>query len=352
MRGPTVRVSTIALIVIVGSLLAALFALKDILVSAHIDRAIQHVSSDGASYFAQYEKVWDEVPLRERPLVLLTGTPIVLMKIAHGELLLVLIGNLLLMGVTLRAALNSLPSLGPRLAFLLGALIFPYFGFGFLSLNKEVYAMCSAIWFGSYWLSGKKRQLWISVLLGAAARYYMGFAILFLAIVFPRRRRPRHWLAAAALLVISIVAPLVKSRIPGYSSTNVLDGAGTTSLLFAAAVDYHLYGVIYPIKYLSLIPARIYSLAIGLGRPSDPMEAAVSALTLALLLPGLFVLIFRRSRAPTAVVFVLMALLSPIPIMWTDIAHWRYFSYVYFFLLFAAVFYFFRLTIPVAHQRR
>src|SRR5690606_703636 len=100
-----------------------------------------------------------DVTIRERPIILLTGMPIVLMKMTDGNLPLILAMNLLIMGITLKVALGSLPTLHTRLAFLTGTLLFPYFLFGFLSLNKEVYAMCSAIFFGGYWLRGKSAYL-------------------------------------------------------------------------------------------------------------------------------------------------------------------------------------------------
>src|SRR5690606_24227248 len=107
-------------------------------------------------------------------------------------------------------------------------------------------------------------------------------------------------------------------------------------LLFSRAVDSFGYALVYPLKYAVLLPSRIYSVMIGLGRPIDPLEALVALLTVALLVPALYILVFKRtSLEPKG--FALMALLGPIPLMWTEIAHWRYFSYVYFFLLFCVV---------------
>jgi hypothetical protein len=79
---------------------------------------------------------------------------------------------------------------------------------------------------------------------------------------------------------------------------------------------------------------------IGLGRPADLMEAGVSLLTIGLLPVAAYIIVFKRSASASAKTLALMAFMAPIPIMWTEIGHWRYFSYVYFFLLFAAVLYF------------
>jgi hypothetical protein len=335
----SIRLSTIALLLVFSCFGFLLFAIADHLPTAHRDWTIQYFSSDAAVYFEQYEAYWKNVSFLDNPLVLLTGTPIVLMKLANGNLSWILAANLLIMLITLRVAFDCLEVRGPRLLFLIGTLVFPYFLFGFLSLNKEIYAMCAAIFFGSYWIQKNRAHLLISLLLAFSARYFMFVAFIFLLLVFPSRSKPRYWIAVGTLLFVSMVAPLVKTRIPGYSSEGVLQGAGFTSILFSKAVDSYAYALVYPLKYLSLVPARIYSVAIGLGRPADPMEAVVSLLTILLFAAAIYILTCKRTLSAAPRTFAWMAIVSPIPIMWTDVAHWRYFSYIYFFLLFSVTLY-------------
>jgi hypothetical protein len=333
----SIRISTLVLIGVFGVLATVLAALQDVLPTAHQNWSIQYFSSDAAVYFEQYWNVWAGGDLLAQPIVLLNGTPIALMVLLDGNLMAILAGNLALMLVTLKVGMASLESLQYRLWFLAGALIFPYFAFGFLSLNKEIYAMCSAIFFASYWLKGRTRYLVAALLLALAARYYMFVAMAFLAVIFPRERPPRYWLALLALFVISALAPFLKAQIPGYSSQNLLEGAGLSSVFFSTIIDLHGYFLVYPIRYLALVPTRLYSLAIGLGRTADPMEAMVSLLTVILLASSVYVLLCRRLASSKPVRLFMMAVISPIPIMWTEIGHWRYFSFVYFFLLFAVL---------------
>lgn len=329
------RVSSLVLFGVFALLALTLVALHDVLRAAHENLTIQYFASDAATYYLSYYDLWADEALFARPILLLNGTPIVLMMLSNGNLLLILAANLALMLMSLKVGIDCLATLTSRLWFLAGALAFPYFAFGFLSLNKEVYAMCSAIFFASYWLRGRKTHLVAALLLAFAARYYMLLAIVFLAAVFPRNRRPRYWLAIATLFIISAIAPIAKTRIPGYSSQGLLEGAGVSSILFSRIIDWYGYAVVYPIKYLALVPTRLYSVVIGLGRQADPMEAMVSALTLILIAACIYVIACRRQTTRTPLTFAMMALISPIPLMWTEIGHWRYFSYVYFFLLFA-----------------
>ncbi len=332
-----VRASTVALLFCFAAMAMFLGWQAPELPAAHEDESIQYVSSDAATYYAQYRDVWAGVALEDDPTLLLNGTPIVLMKLTGGNLMPILFANLLLMLCALRAAMRAFDSGRARWAILLGALVFPYFLFGFLSLNKEVYAMCSALFFLSWYLRGSLRHLAFALMLALAARYYMLLAMLFVVVVFPRTRPPRYWVAWASLAAISALAPIVKSRIPGYSSEGLLDGAGATSLLFANMIDNHLYIFVYPIKYLVLVPTRLYSLTIGLGRSADLMESIVSALTVLVLVGALGLLALRLNASDCARRLTWMAICAPIPLMWTEIGHWRYFSYVYFFLLAAMI---------------
>ncbi len=164
-------------------------------------------------------------------------------------------------------------------------------------------------------------------------------SILFIFCVFPRDKRPRYWLAVASLLGISFIGPMVKGHIPGYSAgEQILDSAGRAGALFAHIIDWYGYALLYPFKYFLLIPMRIWSLVSGLGRAQDPMEAFVSVVTLGIIFCA--VVVFVRSKGDSIDRLrirnlVMMGFLAPIPIMWTEITHWRYYSFVYFFFLFA-----------------
>jgi hypothetical protein len=49
------------------------------------------------------------------------------------------------------------------------------------------------------------------------------------------------------------------------------------------------------------------------------------------------ILLRHRPRSALAGRLVVAGLVAPIPIMWSEIMHWRYYSFVYFFFLYAIV---------------
>lgn len=332
-----IRPSTLWLLTAFALMLALLIALRGDLLVAHVDESINFVASDAATYFSLYEELYEQLSIAESLGLFLVGSPIVFMKLTEGNLFLIQIADLALMGLTLWVARGCFATLRGRIAFMAGALAFPYFLFGFLSLNKEVYAMCSAIWFGSYMIRGSRHHLLAALVLAACARYYMLFALLALLFLLPRDGRPRWGWAIALLLAISIAAPMAKSSVSGYSDEGVLDVSGVFGLIFSQMVDSYGYAVVYPIKYLALIPMKAYGFLLGGGRAGDAMEAVVSIASLIAFLLALRILGSGEKAGATARRLVVAGLLAPLPIMWNEIMSWRYYSFVYFFFLYAIV---------------
>jgi hypothetical protein len=262
------------------------------------------------------------------------------MKLAGGDLFVIQVCNLVLMAVTLGVGTNCLATPQGRAAFIAGALVFPYFLFGFLSLNKEIYAMCAAVFYAAYMVRGHKRHLVAALVLAACARYYMLLALVVLPFLVPRAGPVRWGAIAAMLLVISVAAPLAKALVPGYSGEDVLEVTGTTGVLFSRAIDAYGYALVYPIKYLVLVPLKVYGLLLATGREGDAMEAMVSLCSLAVLLPSLAVLLVHRRASFVVKRLVIAGLVAPMPLMWSEIMHWRYYSFVYFFFLMAVVMHF------------
>jgi hypothetical protein len=342
----SVRVTTIILIGLFSVLTVLLFFLKDNILSAHVNGQIYIVSSDAPVYLQAYENIYSDRPLLDiTSLYFLNSSPVFLLKIFNGNLLIILTANLLLMFASLKVALNCFKDRNSRILFIIGALLFPSFLVGFLSLNKEIYAMSSAIFFASYYLRGKIFHLIIALILAFLARYYMFMALIFTMMVFPRKMKPRYRVALITLLVISLSVPFLKSFIPGYSNENLLEDAGVTSRFYSYVIDSFGYILIYPIKYLGLVPMRLWSVAIGSERMQDSMEAIVSLLSILLIVAALYIIVMKKRLSSQFNSLIMMAFIAPIPIMWTEITHWRYFSFVYFFLLFAVVEY-------IANRRR
>lgn len=334
-----IRPSGVALWTVILLMGFVLITLRGDLVAAHDNEAIHYVSSDAATYYALYETLYAEADLSETPTLLLIGSPILFMKVAGGQLLLVQAINLIVMALTLGVAVRCFATFAGRITFLFGALVFPYFLFGFLSLNKEIYAMCSAIFFASYMVRGRVNHLVIALTLGACARYYLLLALLVLPILVPRNGPPRWLLIVGLLLSISVMAPIAKDLVPGYSGEDVTDVAGLTGRFFSQAIDHYGYALVYPVKYVALIPARAYSYLIGSERAGDAMEALVSLASLAVFVMACRIMLRKgRYRAnPTTRRLIVAAFVAPMPLMWSEIMHWRYYSFVYFFFLVAIV---------------
>jgi hypothetical protein len=333
----SVKISRLALVAVFGTLLALLWATKDFFLAAHSNDLIYYFSSDGAEYLKLYDTFYSDVSLGESPTLFLVGSPILLMKLAGGELWIVQSVNLALMALTMWIVLPCLPDLRSRLQFLAGVLVFPYFVFGFMSLNKEVYAMCSAILLCAYYARGNKLHLVLVLILAGLARYYMLLSIIFLLFMVPRTRVPRYRGILAVALVISIFGPVAKSLIPDYSKEEVLDVSGITGIVFAAMIDHGGYFIAYPIKYLFLIPQRIYSWFIDPTRQNNAMEAVVSLTTMVALYRSSLLSFSKQFRDSSSFKLVIAGAVAPLPMMWGDIMHWRYFSFVYFFYLFGVV---------------
>lgn len=324
-------------VVLIGlSMLVVLLLLQDVLLAAHLDRTIEYISSDAATYYELYSSFYEDLDLGDNPVLFMIGSPILFMKLSGGHLLIVQIFNLSLMLLTLNTALGCLRTAVARRWFLIGTLAFPYFLFGFLSLNKEVYAMCSAILFACYHIRGRRSDLIFALVLACCARYYMMVALVTLIVLVPRHRPPRYALIFALLVFISIVAPIGKALVPQYSSEDLLDAPSGAGVFFSVAINSYAYALVYPLKYAALIPMRAYSYLLDAGRVTDAMEGVVSLLSVIALTGSVWLLLVRRTSELVRRLIV-SALVAPMPMMWSEIMHWRYYSYVYLFMLFALI---------------
>ncbi len=342
-----IRASTLCLTVVFVVMLVVLVVTRHALLMAHADESIFYFSSDAATYFAAYEELYGDLDIGDSPVLFLVGSPILFLKLAGGDLFTIQLSQLALMAVSLWVGVRCFTSFNARLAFIIGSLVFPYFLFGFLSLNKEVYAMCSAIFFASYLVRGYRSHVLWALVFAICARYYMVIALLALLFLVPRTGPPRIKWTVVLLMLISIVAPIAKSMVPEYSSEDLLEAPGVAGIFFSKSIDAYAYVLVYPFKYLALIPLRAYSFLIDPSRMGNAMEGVISLLTLAVVLPSLWILFARRATStPQVRRLIVAALVAPVPIMWSEIMHWRYYSFVYFFLLAALVLHFVDRTRP------
>ena len=308
---------------------------RDWIYQAHIDETIKYLSSDGYVYFRAFDERFRNVDLAEDWYSLRRSSPAALLILAEGNLFAVQMLNLALMYLTMRTAIGSLSTNVGKMTFLFCSLVFPYYAFGFLSLNKEVYAMCSAIFFGIYLIRQKFVYFLISLLLAATARYFMIASILMLFLIIPRRKEPRFFLALMILVGISLVAPVIRGLVPDYTAENLTDTGGASSVFFDTIVQNYGYAFLYPFKYVMMMLLRPYGYLIG--STHDAIGAAVSALSFVAAGIVAWMWLGKRTLTPLVRRLAMAGVVAPIPIMWSEITHWRYYSFVYFFFLFAII---------------
>jgi hypothetical protein len=321
-------------------LLGLLLLFKDALLNAHVTGAIEYLASDAVTYFTAYEVLFSDVNLAEAPDLLLVGSPILFMNLVSGELLLIQLWQLTLMFISISIGVECFNTVRGRITFIAGTLAFPYFLLGFLSLNKEIYAMCATILFASYYLRGKWSHLMVALILAMISRYYMVISLVTLLLLVPRIGKPRYWLIFAMLVVISVAAPFVKSIVPGYSSEGLLDAPSNIGLISSRIIDSFGYAIFYPFKYVILIPMRAYGFFVDTSRAANAMEGLVSIGSLAMLILVMYLVLLRIPMRPVVMRLILLGFVAPMPIMWSEIMHWRYYSYVYFFFMFAVILHF------------
>jgi len=345
------RISSLWSGVIFLILLGLLLIFREALLDAHTNGTIEYFASDAVTYFGAYETLFSDVNLAEFPELLLVGSPILFINLVNGNLLLIQLWQLALMFVSIKVGVGCFETMQGRVTFIVGTLIFPYFLLGFLSLNKEIYSMCATIFYASYYLRGKRSHLLVALILAFFSRYYMLISLVTLLLLVPRISKPRYWLICTMLIVISVVAPFAKLIVPMYSSEELLVAPSRIGLISSKIIDSFGYAIFYPVKYVILIPMRVYSFFIETSRTANAMEALVSIASLAILILVLYLVLLKIQTRPIVGRFILLGFIAPMPIMWSEIMHWRYYSFVYFFFIFAVILHFFdRHQYPLSQQ--
>lgn len=302
---------------------------------AHVDGSILSISSDASVYYKEYSETYRHANILESWRVFIRASTLLLMIIFEGNLFVVLSINMAVMLLAIYAGLRCFSTTNAKMLFLICAFALPYFSLGFLSLNKEIYAMSSAIFFAAYMCRGRYGDIVMSLVLALAARYYMLAAILFTLLAFPRTGNIRYLMIVAVLAATSIAAPLVRTLIPEYSYENLVENSGSTAVILSHIVENFGYAILYPVKYGLLLVTRPYSYLSG--STNDAIGAIVSMLSLSAAALAFGLITMRARLRPIVQKLIIAGFVAPVPIMWTEIMHWRYFSFVYFFFVFAII---------------
>jgi hypothetical protein len=151
----------------------------------------------------------------------------------------------------------------------------------------------------------------------------------------PRRGRPRWFLVAGVLTGVSLAAPIIKGFVPEYSSENLLEDSGSISVLMNTIVEKYGYALLYPFKYVVLPTLRPFGYVIGSHQ--DLIGAIVSLWSLIIFSIAGWMWVSGKAMTPIVQRLIIAGFVAPIPMMWSEITHWRYYSFVYFFFLYALV---------------
>ncbi|MEW6996844.1 hypothetical protein AADZ86_03940 [Colwelliaceae bacterium BS250] len=302
--------------------------LKDFIQLIHEDGRAYWLSSDGATYLEHYYRISKmEIPMLMWVQLAAVKTPILLLLLTGGTVW----PMLLLACATFFFSLYSCTKYleRKRLSFIVTILLIPYVLFGFFAINKEIYLISSVLFFMTYYKSQNKKYLLFCILVLFLSRYYMLIVYMFCLVVFPVKKEKIRWnIILLSMLFISAVAPIIlKGGITGYSAGGLLEGAGAASSISGELIRKYLYIFIYFPKYILLILSRYWT-AYTSGIFGE-IRGNLLGLLVAIYTTILFIVAFKRKHYYKSYNFrfLMMTLLAPVPLMFNDIFHWRYYVF-------------------------
>lgn len=265
----------------------------------------------------------------------MVGAPVLLLLATDGQVTPILILAAAVFFYALYSCTKQLEK--KQISFFFLILFIPYVLLGFFALNKEIYVVSSTLFFLAYYKSLDKKYLLFCFITLFFARYYMLLVFLFTLFVFPPQQKTIRWWALwGALLFISLVAPLVLSggALLSYSADTAVGTSGNVSLLFSELIRKFMYFVSYIPKYILLILSRFWTVIVsGIHgeAKANLLGFLFSSYTLILFAFALFRVHFPKRYNFR---FLMMVLFSPVPIMFNDIFHWRYYLFTIPMLIF------------------
>lgn len=265
----------------------------------------------------------------------MVGVPVLLLLITDGEIVPILF---LACSVFFYALYSCMRYLEARqISFFFLILFIPYVLLGFFALNKEIYVVSSTLFFLAYYKSLNKKYLLFCFIALFFSRYYMLFVFIFCLFIFPPQvKKIRWWAIWGALLFFSLLAPFILTGgvLMSYSGDKAVGTSGAASLLFSDLIRSFMYFLSYFPKYFSLILSRIWTVVVSgihSGAKANLLGILFSSYTV-----FLFFIAFCKIHYPkrSNYRFLMMVLFSPIPLMFSDIFHWRYYLFTIPMLIF------------------
>lgn len=302
---------------------------------AHVNGMIYWISSDAPVYYEGIDK-FSLSDFIESPSFFINLMPLFIYNLIGGML-----GYLLLISIcAFFVFLTSLQYIRPkqRLLYTFLLLIFPYTSITFFSINKEIFALLSAIMLACYYKNDKALYLLFALILAFCARSYLAISYVFLVFIFsPKPMQKPKWLILFLTFILISTIPVFLGSTVGYDAPPLEhDGIGRTASFFFELVSNGGYFLVYFIKYLMLLFSKFYQ---GFNasfdfsnRLQDGHEFVVSLLTIIMFFYSLYFVYFKKYNSNK--VYFYLALFAPILLMFSNILHWRYSSFVYVFYLF------------------
>lgn len=317
-----------------------LFFYQHFIEDLHVNGLIYWISSDAPVYYNSAE-IYSIEDFLENPHYFLNLMPVFIYNMVGGLLNYLIFVSIL--GFFIFFYSLEFIDKRFRVIYLIVLIIFPYTSLTYFSINKEIFAFLSAILLACYYNKQVVYILFFSLVLAFFARSYLLLTYVLMLFLFPVNgsRKPRWNFLLLFFLCISIVPFLISSFV-GFGTKDLIQSdAGGAAIYFSSLILNGWYIAIYFAKYIILMLSKGYQgFNVGFdfsGRLQDAHEFFVS------LLSSLFFIaaISRHLLAKYSIKenkndsrFLYLALFSPIILLFSDIFHWRYSSFVFVFLLF------------------
>ncbi|MGC9460076.1 hypothetical protein [Vibrio genomosp. F10] len=322
-----VKSNEITLFIFYLAVLLVIFLLEGYIQQWHQNDFSYWFSSDGGEYYRLYEKFSNyELSLLELLRLITVGMPIALLMLFDGEVVPVVVFANTIFFISLAIYGRKL-KLKTSSTFLTIIMI-PALFFGFIAINKEIFLISGTLLFLSYYVSGSKRLLVLSILVMLMSRSYMLAFYIYVMAVFPRNLTYISYKRLLlSMIAISMVCPLVLSSGEFGTAEDLLAGSGTLAQFFGSGIRKGLYILLYLPKYLFLIVMRMWSAYMeGLfgDYQANLRDFLLSLYSIALIC---WAFIFNHRYKSYEFRFLIMGVFSPFPLMFSDIVHWRYYIF-------------------------
>ncbi|CAB1259799.1 Uncharacterised protein [Vibrio cholerae] len=323
------QVSAFFCIVMAFFYIAILFIFSDYIQQMHLDGHAYWFASDPGEYLRLYSIYKELGGLSDNFYrLIIVGVPIIMLQITGGLVFPILAFAIIVFFFSLYSCLKYL-RFRSRGLFLFLMLINPVVFLGFFAVNKEIFMISSMLFFLAYYNSLNWRYLLLCFFALFFSRMYILVVYAFVYIVFPPGYKTIRWsFLIFSLISVNFLAPLVLTSGKFGTSSSLLDGAGVGAVYFAEAIRHYLYAIIYFPKYVFLIVMRIQSVLVHgfLGEYKSNLRDFLTSIY------SLFIISYSILRVHKVksygFKFLMIAIWSPFPLMFSDIVHWRYYIFV------------------------